>query len=461
MRTIAYAAGSSQTKIAVGVMGGLGFIEPTDEPDVHARKPLPPSLYADTARPAVDTPQLDGDLNVSVAIIGGGFTGLSTALHLAEQGTEVAVLEAQEPGWGASGRNGGQVNPGLKHDPDQVEADFGADLGRRMVAMSYAAPDLVFDLIRRQQITCDASQTGTLRAAYSQAADAEIRASFEQGLRRGMPVQLLDRAGLREGTGADRYTSALLDPRGGHLNPLGYARGLAQAAMQAGARVHGGTPALAVSRQNGGWQVKTPTGTVTAEKLVLATNGYTDGLWDGLQRSLVPVYSGIVATEPLPDDVARSIMPMASSVYEIGKVTVYYRLDRGNRLLMGGRCRQSDAETPDQMAFLVRYAERLWPQLRGYRWTHGWNGQLAVTTDHYPHIHEPAGGVLACLGYNGRGVAMSSAMGPQLARRILGGQAAEIDMPITGLKEIPFHAVWKTAVAARIAYGRIRDYLSV
>ena len=425
------------------------------------KKNLPPSLYADTARPPADTPPLDGDRRVSVAVIGGGFTGLSTALHLAEQGTDVTVLEANEPGWGASGRNGGQVNPGLKHDPAQVEADFGPDLGRRMVAMSWGAPDFVFDLIRRQQITCEASQTGTLRAAYSQAGAAEIRASYEPGAQRGMPVQLLDAGALRAGTGADRYSAALLDPRGGHLNPLGYARGLAQAAMQAGAKVHGGSPALSVARQGGGWAVQTPTGTVQAEQLVLATNGYTDGLWNGLRRTLVPVYSGVVATEPLPEEVARTIMPMASSVYEIGKVTVYYRLDRGNRLLMGGRCRQSDAETPEQMAFLVRYALRLWPQLRGFRWTHGWNGQLAVTTDHYPHIHEPADGVVTCLGYNGRGVAMSSAMGPQLAKRILGGKAAEIDMPITDLKEIPFHDLWKTAVAARITYGRIRDYLSV
>ncbi len=428
---------------------------------MHARLPLPPSLYADTARPPIDTPPLDGDRSVSVAVIGGGFTGLSTALHLAEQGVDVTVLEAQEPGWGASGRNGGQVNPGLKHDPDQVEADFGPELGRRMVAMSWGAPDVVFNLIARHQITCEASQTGTLRAAYNQASATEVRASFEQGARRGMPVQLLDAPALRAGTGAERYVAALLDPRGGHLNPLGYARGLAQAAAQAGARVHGSSPALSVSRRNGGWAVKTPTGTLQAEKLVLATNGYTDGLWHGLRRTLVPVYSGIVATEPLPEDVARSVMPMGSSVYEIGKVTVYYRLDRGNRLLMGGRCRQSDASDPGQMAFLVRYAQRLWPQLRPFRWTHGWNGQLAVTTDHYPHIHEPAEGVLVCLGYNGRGVAMSSAMGPQLARRVLGGQAADIDMPITDLKEIPFHGLWKTAVAARIAYGRIRDYLSV
>ena len=132
------------------------------------RQALPPSLYAETARPAVMTQPLDGDKRVSIAIIGGGFTGLSTALHLAEQGADVMVLEAHEPGWGASGRNGGQVNPGLKQDPDQVEADFGPELGRRMIAMSWNAPNVVFDLIKRHQITCEALQSGTIRAAYLQ-----------------------------------------------------------------------------------------------------------------------------------------------------------------------------------------------------------------------------------------------------------------------------------------------------
>jgi glycine/D-amino acid oxidase-like deaminating enzyme len=113
------------------------------------------------------------------------------------------------------------------------------------------------------------------------------------------------------------------------------------------------------------------------------------------------------------------------------------------------------------MQFLKRYALKLWPQLASLKFSHGWNGQLAVTMDHYPHIHEPADGVLVCLGYNGRGVAMSTAMGPQLARRIVGGKAAEIDMPITDLKVIPFQGLWRTAVAARITYGRIRDYLNV
>jgi len=428
---------------------------------VSRREPLPPSLYAETARPAIATPPLDGDRRTSVAIVGGGFTGLSTALHLAEKGVDVTVLEAHEPGWGASGRNGGQVNPGLKHDPDVVEADFGSDLGRRMVEMSWNAPNVVFDLVRRHQIQCEARQSGTLRAAYTQAATRGIHASYEQGARRGMPVEFLESDAMRAATGTDRYMCALLDRRGGHLNPLSYARGLAQAAVQAGAKLHGSTRVLKASRQGGRWRLTTPTGAVSAETLVLATNGYTDDLWAKLRRTIVPVYSGIVATEPIPDGVARSIFPARSSLYEMGQVTVYYRLDAQNRVLMGGRCRQRPVRHPDQMQFLQRYALKLWPQLAPFRFSHGWNGQLGVTMDHYPHIHEPADGVLVCLGYNGRGVAMSTAMGPELARRVIGGKAAEINMPITDFKTIPFQGLWRAAVAARITYGRVRDYLHV
>ena len=425
------------------------------------REPLPPSLYAQTAQPAIATPPLDGDHRTSVAIVGGGFTGLSSALHLAEEGVDVTVLEAHEPGWGASGRNGGQINPGLKHDPDVVEADFGPDLGRRMVEMSWNAPNVVFELVKRYQIQCEARQSGTLRAAYSEVAAKGIHASFEQGERRGMPVALLDREAMRQSTGTDRYLCALLDRRGGHVNPLSYARGLVQAAVQAGVKVHGSSRATKVSRQGAHWKIETSTGAVSADKLVLATNGYTDDLWPKLRRTIVPVYSGIVATEPIPEAVARDIFPARASLYEMGQVTVYYRLDAQNRVLMGGRCRQRPVSSPDEMTFLKRYALKLWPQLAPFKFTHGWNGQLGVTVDHYPHIHEPADGVLVCLGYNGRGVAMSTSMGPEIARRVMGGKTSEINMPITDLKTIPFQGLWRTAVAARITYGRIRDYLHV
>jgi glycine/D-amino acid oxidase-like deaminating enzyme len=421
---------------------------------------LSPCLYADTARPAPVTPGIDGSRRVSVAVVGGGFTGLSAALHLAERGVDVAVLEAHEPGWGASGRNGGQVNPGLKPDPDEVERDFGPDLGARMVAFGWNAPNVVFDLIARHRIACDAAQNGTLRVAYNTRNAAGIRASHAQGARRGMPVDLLEAPALQQGTGARRYVAGMLDRRGGHVNPLGYARGLAQAAMQAGARVHGDTSVTRLTRADGAWQVETPTGTLTAETVILATNGYTDELWPGLARSVVPVYSGIVATAPLPERVAREILPLRSAVYELGHITTYYRLDAQNRLLMGGRSRQTDLAGPGSMAWMARYAERLWPVLKGVAWTHGWNGQLAITVDHYPHLHTPAPGLVACLGYNGRGVAMATAMGAQLTRLLLQPEVP-LDMPVSAVTPIWFHAFWKQGVAIRVATGRLRDALGL
>ena len=427
---------------------------------MRAPESLPPSLYADTAVLPVPTPALDADRSVPVAIIGGGFTGLSTALHLAEQGIDALVLESREPGWGASGNNGGQVNPGLKHDPDQIETDFGADLGRRMIAFSYGTTNFTFDLIRRYQIPCEARQNGTLRAAYNEASVAGIETTARQCIARGMPVTLLDRAKLREMTGTDRYLCAMLDSRGGDLHPLSYARRLARAASSAGAAVHGATPALALKREGGRWRIETPRATVTAEKVLLATNGFTDDLWPGLRRTIVPMFSSIAATAPLSDAVARDIMPTRSVLYESGHITVYYRIDQQNRLLMGGRGPMQWIDKPADIAYLTRYAERLWPQLKGAAWTHAWNSRLAITPDHYPHVHEPAQNLLISLGCNGRGVALSTAMGAQLARRLIDTKA-DMDMPISGIKPIAMHAFWPLAVRSAVLTGRVRDRLGI
>jgi glycine/D-amino acid oxidase-like deaminating enzyme len=426
-----------------------------------ARLPLPPSLYADTAVAPTPTPPLDADRNVPVAIIGGGFTGLSTALHLAEQGVQATVLEAQEPGWGASGNNGGQVNPGLKHDPDQIEADFGPELGRRMIEFSYGTTNFTLDLIRRYQIPCEARQNGTLRAAYNAASAAAIENTAKQCIRRGMPVTLLDAQKMREMTGTGRYLCAMWDIRGGDLHPLSYARGLARAAIAAGTAVYGETPALSLRRDGARWRIETPRAIVHAEKVLLATNGFTDDLWPALRRTIVPVFSSIAATAPLSDDVAREIMPTRSVLYESGHITVYYRIDARNRLLMGGRGPMRWIRSASDVSYFIRYAERLWPQLKGVTWTHGWNSRLAITADHYPHVHEPAENLLISLGCNGRGVALSTAMGAQLARRLIGGNSAEIDMPVTGIRPIAMHAFWPLAVTGAVLAGRVRDRLGM
>jgi glycine/D-amino acid oxidase-like deaminating enzyme len=427
----------------------------------HTPLALRPSIYADTAVPPVETPGLDTDKTVSVAIIGGGFAGLSTALHLAEQGTNAIVLEAQEPGWGASGNNGGQLNPGLKLDPDTIEATFGADLGGRMIAFAYNTPTFTLDLVRRHGIACEARCNGTLRAAYRETNTAAIENTAAQCIRRGMPVTVLDRDAMREATGTDRYVGAMLDRRGGDLQPLSYARGLARAAIAAGVAIHGQTPAISLRREGGRWQIETPRAAVRADKILIATNGFTGDLWPDLRRTIVPVFSSIAATEPLSADIARQIMPTRSVLYESGHITVYYRVDASNRLLMGGRGPMQWIRDPSAVDYLMRYAERLWPALRGIRWTHGWNSRLAMTADHYPHVHEPGPGVLVYLGCNGRGVALATAMGQQLARRLIGGEAAEIDMPITALTPIRFHALWPVAVRSIVVYGRIRDRLGL
>ncbi len=422
---------------------------------------LPRSLYADTARQRVEAPPLSGEAHAEAIVIGAGFTGLSAALHLALRGVAVTVLEAGEPGWGASGRNGGQVNPGLKSEPDEIERRFGKTLGARMTALSGTAPQKVFDLIREHQIQCEAAQSGTIRAAYSKGSTLFLMQAAESLQGRGAPVEFLDRDRMTALTGSTRYRGGTLDRRGGSVNPLGYTRGLADAAIRAGAAVHGEARAIRLAPQGTGWRVETPRGSVSAEWVVIATNGYTDDLWPGLRRSLVPVFSGIVASRPLPDAIAGKILPGRQVLYEHESITVYYRIDRSNRLLMGGRSRSRPLEGPAGFADLVGYAKRLWPFIGDPGWSHGWNGQLAITADHYPHLHEPAPGVIACLGYNGRGIAMATAMGGEIARRITGTPAADLDMPVSPIRPIPFHGFWRLGAATRIAYGRARSALRV
>jgi glycine/D-amino acid oxidase-like deaminating enzyme len=417
-------------------------------------------LYQETAEPAIPTPTLDGDVQTDVVVVGGGITGLSTALHLAERGAGVVVLEAAEPGWGASGRNGGQVNPGLKPDPDTVERMFGHDLGGRMNVLGGGAPAFVFELIERHAIQCDARRNGTLRAAVRAKHAAQVRATAEQLARRGAPVELLDGSSLERATGTRRYLLAMLDRRGGDLNPLSFARGLVRAALGAGAAVHGGSRALGMTRAGTVWQVRTASGTVSAGQVVLATNGYTDDLWPNLRRTIVPLFGAIAATAALPDVIARGVMPSRAVLYESGTVTVYYRVDADRRLLIGGRGPMREISAPSAIPHLSAYARSLWPVLAGTEWTHAWGGRLAMTPDHYPHIHEPADGVVICLGYNGRGVAMGTAMGAQLARRIL-DRSSRFDMPITDMKSIPLHGFWPLAVTAAVAHGRLADFIGI
>lgn len=418
-------------------------------------------IYAQTARPASATPPLVGAMEADVAIVGGGYTGLSAALHLAERGISAIVLEAQEPGFGASGRNGGQVNPGLYVDPDGVIGKVGETMGRRMLDAASSAPDVTFALIERLGIPCEAERTGTIRAGYHDSWLPGIRSSLAQLQRTGSPARWIDRAELQAATGTQRYLGGIFFPQGGKLNPLSYARGLAAAAVAAGARVHGGARVVRLERAGDRWRAATAQGSATARHVVLATNGYTDGLWPGLERSIVPVFSTIAASEPLGAERLRSIMPGGSVLYESGLNTVYCRVDAGGRLLMGGRSVQRPVRGLGDAHHLMSYARQLWPALEGVRWTEAWNGCVAVTQDKLIHLHEPAPGVIAALGYNGRGVAMATVMGAVVARRIAGEPAQDLPLPVTGIEAFPFRRFSRLGVQARLVYGRVRDRLGL
>jgi len=330
-----------------------------------------------------------------------------------------------------------------------------------MVSFAYDTPNRALALIKRLNIACEARQNGTLRAANSVEATKGVETTASQCIAPGMPVTLLDRAAVAAATGTDRYCVAMLDARGGDVNPLGYVRGLARAAVAAGATIHTQTPVRKLTRRPGGWLVETATGTVDAAKILIATNGFTDDLWHGLRQTIVPVYSAIAASDVMDAATAQAVLPMRASVYESGRITVYYRVDTHNRLLMGGRGPMHPIADPREISYLTKYATRLWPELAQMSWTHGWNSRLAMTQDHWPHLHEPADDALIYLGCNGRGVALGTAIAEQLAQRLIAGRRAQIDLPIVSLKPIRLHFVWPLAVSAVVIHGRIMDRLGL
>ncbi len=421
---------------------------------------LPSCLYLEGAPDPEPPTPLANDARVQTLIIGGGYTGLSTALHLAERGHEVMLLEAREAGWGAAGRNGGQVNAGLKQEPDTVVRELGPVHGPRMVQIALNGPDFLFNLIQRLQIECGALRCGTLRAAYSKAHVDALKGAAEQWRRHGAPVEVWDRAQMAARTGTSRYVAGMCDPRGGAVQPLALARGLASAAKRAGARLCSQTQAIGLQSEAGRWSVRTPHAVVRAEQVLIATQAYSDNLWPGLRTSFVPAFSSIIATEPLTGEVAEQVLPGRQVVYESGNITAYFRRDGANRLLMGGRGVQRPALDLDSYRHLIRYAEALWPALRSVRWTHWWNGQLAMRPDYSPRFHRPAPGLFIMLGY-ARGVALGAAFGAELASVLSGASPDSFPLPVTPIEPIPLHRFWRLGIAARVLHGRVLDRLGL
>lgn len=420
-----------------------------------------PSLWAATAPAAAATPALAESLQADVAIVGAGYTGLSTALHLAESGVRVCVLEAREPGWGASGRNGGQVNPTLKHDPDELVRLYGADVAEPLIDTVSHSADLVFGLIDRHRIDCAPVRKGWMQVSYSDKAVAGLHARASQWERRGVPVQRLDAKAVAVRMGSGAFVGGWLDGRAGAIQPLAYARGLVRAAQAAGVQIYGQSPVTGLQRQGSGWQLRTAGGAyVNAERVVLATNGYSDGLWPGMAQSVLAANSFIVATKPLSSAQAQQVLPGNETVSTAQRLLLYFRKDSHNRLLMGGRGLFDDPSGPQDFAHLERSLALLFPQLGKLDFEYRWAGRIAITRDFMPHVHEPAPGLTLALGCNGRGIALCTSLGQQLAGRLC-DSTADFAYPISTLQKLPMHGLQRFYIGAGVAWYSLLDRLNV
>ncbi len=328
-----------------------------------------------------------------------------------------------------------------------------------MVAMSGSAGQFVFDLIARLGIKCDARQSGWIQPVHNDKADAVVRRRVEQWTRRGAALRMLDRDTTAQLLGTDLYRGAMIDERGGNLHPLNYALGLADAAIRAGASIHGGSRVIGHEMRGADHLLRTDGGEVLARKVLVCTNGYTSSVVAPMNRTVVPIRSVQVATDVLPADLAARILPQGHSASDSRRLLVYFRKDAAGRFIMGGRGNYSAGATRHQMQILRDVSVQLYPALRDVAWRYAWGGFVAMTADHYPHLNLVAPGVIGAMGYNGRGVAVASAMGKVLADWATDMPADALDYPMTSPRPIPFHFMRKPAVIATVAWSRLQDRL--
>ena len=376
------------------------------------------SLWEHNAIPCPQTQSLNADIDVDTIIVGAGFTGLRAALHLAQSGQKVAVVETNTIGWGASGRNGGQVNPlPPENTPETMEKSLGPKFKDRVVEAMLGSADELFELIEKYSINCQARQKGWLRVDHYPGARKNARQAARAWGEYGIDVEYLEGERLHVETGSKAFDSGTLIKKGGAIHPLSYARGLAQCAIDSGAQIFTHSPALSNVKKGARWVVSTPGGSVSAKTVLACTNGYSDNLIWGLSRSIIPLVSIQMATTRLDESLISSILPNGRTLSDTRRTIVYGRKEPDNRILLGSLGRLS--ERGDMAAFseLKTEAVRLYPSLAHASWEFHWSGQIAITDDHLPHLHEPEPGIFAGLGYNGRGVAMSNVMGRVLAQR--------------------------------------------
>ena len=410
------------------------------------------SLWVHTAVPAPECAELEDSVQADVLVVGAGFTGLSAALHLAEQGISVVLLEASSIGFGGSGRNAGLVNAGIWQNPQHVASLLGSEPAQRFNLALRDSPAQVFALVERLGLQCEAERSGTIHLAHGKSAMSYLQERCRQLQELGAGVELIDgaNAAVLSGSPAYRY-GGIVDADAGTIQPLSYARELARAAMASGAALYQRSAITSLQRHQDRWQAITAGGRVVADQVILATNAYSDANAAGVRESILPVYIFQFATAPLPADILAELIPQRHGLWDTHPLLTSSRIDADGRLVMSFPGRLQGGQRGLREAFATRRRNSLFPQLRGIPWEYSWTGRVGVTSSRVLRVQLLAPGLFAPAGYNGRGIGTGTVMGKQLAQTIGSGNRGDFPFPI----EVLHREKWRTTRAAYFDYGTL------
>jgi glycine/D-amino acid oxidase-like deaminating enzyme len=421
----------------------------------------PNSLWAAVTPAGPELPELAGTAQADVVVVGGGFTGLSTALHLREAGVDVAIVEAIEPGWGASGRNNGQVIPTLSRpDPDDIIARHGA-AGERFVALLRDSASSLFDVARRYDIQAEQEQAGWVQPVHSPGRIRIAERRVRQWSKFGAPVELLSREQVKDMLGSDAWYGGFWNRAGGHINPLALARGLARAVLGLGGRIYARSPAASFERRNDRWVVKTAKGEISGRALVIGTNAYSGefskSLVPDIAHEVMPVLSWQMATQPLSDNIRKTIIPARQAMSDTHGELYFARYDARNRLVTGGAVIGPGDKAERLKAHVTERLQRLWPQIGDVGFDYVWNGYVGMTTDYMPRFHRLGPEAYGWTGCNGRAVALTMGLGGELAKAVRGVPESELALPFTQPVTIPAHGLLRKVATLKLLLYRYRD----
>ncbi|MFT7338495.1 MAG: gamma-glutamylputrescine oxidase [Marinobacter maritimus] len=421
----------------------------------------PNSYYAASANDTRMRPPLQENVKADICVIGAGYTGMSTALHLAENGYKVIVLEGSRIGFGASGRNGGQIVNSYSRDVDFIEKHYGKHAGAEMGEMAFEGGRIIRRFVEQYDIKCDL-KPGGIFAACNKRQLSELEAKKALWESHGhMGMKLLDKEQLKSYVGSDRYVGALLDNTGGHFHPLNLVLGEAAAFESLGGTIYENSPAISV-REGAMAVVKTEFGSVTADYVVVAGNAYLNGLIPKLESRAIPCGTQVVATEPLPEKVQKRLLPKDNCIEDCNYLLDYYRLSGDGRLIYGGGVTYG-AREPDKIESLIMpNMLKTYPELKGVKIDYAWTGNFLLTLMRLPQLGRIGGNIFYAQGYSGHGVTCSHLAGKVLSDAIR-GQAERFDV-FAGLPQYNFPGgrLFRIPLTALGAwYYNLRDQLGV